>query len=41
MTGMTASQADVVHHGVVYDLQVDTAHSGALECARVIAAGLR
>ncbi len=41
VTGMAASQADVVHQGVVYDLQVDTTHSEALECARVIAARLR
>ena len=41
VTGMAASQADVVHQGVVYDLQVDTARSEALECARVIAARLR
>ena len=34
VTGMAASQADVVHQGVVYDLQVDTTHSEALECAR-------
>jgi chloramphenicol 3-O phosphotransferase len=36
--GMAASQADVVHRGVVYDVQVDTAHAEALECARAIAA---
>ena len=41
VTGMAASQADVVHQGVVYDLQVDTTHTGALECARVIAARVR
>ena len=41
MTGMAASQADVVHQGVVYDLQVDTTHTEALECARAIAARLR
>ena len=35
--GMAASQADVVHQGVVYDLQVDTTHTEALECARTIA----
>jgi chloramphenicol 3-O phosphotransferase len=38
IAGMAASQADVVHHGVVYDLQVDTTHTEALECARAIAA---
>jgi len=38
---MAASQADLVHRGVVYDLQVDTTHTEALECAEVIAARLR
>ena len=41
VTGMAASQADVVHQGVVYDLQVDTTRAGALECARAIAARVR
>ncbi|MET7382112.1 chloramphenicol phosphotransferase CPT [Streptomyces sp. NPDC005526] len=36
--GMAASQADAVHHGVFYDLEVDTTHSESLECARTIAA---
>ncbi|MEU3028529.1 chloramphenicol phosphotransferase CPT [Streptomyces incarnatus] len=36
--GMAASQADVVHQGVTYDLDVDTTHTEALECARAIAA---
>ncbi|MFJ7200841.1 MULTISPECIES: chloramphenicol phosphotransferase CPT [unclassified Streptomyces] len=36
--GMAASQADVVHRDVVYDLEVDTAHAEAMECARTIAA---
>lgn len=39
--GMAASQAEVVHHGVVYDLQVDTTHTEALECAQAIAARVR
>jgi chloramphenicol 3-O phosphotransferase len=39
--GMAASQAAVVHQGVVYDLQVDTTHAEALECARLIAARVR
>ena len=38
MIGMAASQAEVVHHDVVYDLQVDTTRTEALECARTIAA---
>jgi chloramphenicol 3-O phosphotransferase len=39
--GMAMSQAEVVHQGVVYDLQVDTTHTEALECARAIAARVR
>jgi chloramphenicol 3-O phosphotransferase len=41
VTGMAASQADLVHRGVVYDLEVDTTHTEAMECARDIAARLR
>ncbi|MFC9618552.1 chloramphenicol phosphotransferase CPT [Streptomyces sp. NPDC056930] len=37
VTGMAASQADVVHRGVIYDLEVDTTASESLECARIIA----
>ena len=36
--GMAASQADLVHEGMVYDLEVDTDQTEALECARIIAA---
>ncbi|MGW6861326.1 chloramphenicol phosphotransferase CPT [Streptomyces xanthophaeus] len=36
--GMAASQAEVVHRGMYYDLEVDTAHTEAMECARAIAA---
>ncbi|MEH0424097.1 chloramphenicol phosphotransferase CPT [Streptomyces sp. B21-083] len=36
--GMAAAQADVVHEGVVYDLEVDTSHTESLVCARTIAA---
>ncbi|GFE19713.1 chloramphenicol phosphotransferase CPT [Streptomyces nigrescens] len=39
--GMAVSQAEVVHQGVLYDLEVDTTHSEALECARTIAAQTR
>jgi len=39
VTGMAASQAEVVHQRVVYDLQVDTTHTEALQCARAIAGG--
>ncbi|MFE6552638.1 chloramphenicol phosphotransferase CPT [Streptomyces sp. NPDC004096] len=38
VTGMAVSQADLVHHGVVYDLEVDTTHTESMECARTIAA---
>ena len=41
MIGMAASQAELVHHGVHYDLQVDTTHTEALDCARAIAARVR
>ncbi|MFD3326916.1 chloramphenicol phosphotransferase CPT [Streptomyces sp. NPDC058701] len=36
--GMAASQADLVHRGVVYDLEVDTTHTEPLTSARTIAA---
>ncbi|MEU1408163.1 chloramphenicol phosphotransferase CPT [Streptomyces sp. NPDC005728] len=36
--GMATLQADVVHEGVFYDLEVDTTHTESLECARTIAA---
>ncbi|MFI0786104.1 chloramphenicol phosphotransferase CPT [Streptomyces lydicus] len=36
--GMAASQAEVVHAGVRYDLEVDTTHTESLACARTIAA---
>ncbi|MGX1561730.1 chloramphenicol phosphotransferase CPT [Streptomyces sp. NPDC055506] len=35
--GMAAAQAQVVHEGVSYDLEVDTTHTESLECARTIA----
>lgn len=38
VTGMAASQAEIVHQGVVYDLQVDTGRTESLDCARAIAA---
>ncbi|MCU7826953.1 chloramphenicol phosphotransferase CPT [Kitasatospora sp. DSM 101779] len=38
VVGMAASQADAVHRGVVYDLEVDTTHSESTACARAIAA---
>jgi chloramphenicol 3-O phosphotransferase len=36
--GMAELQADVVHQGVAYDLEVDTTHTESLACARTIAA---
>jgi chloramphenicol 3-O phosphotransferase len=36
--GMAAAQADLVHKGVHYDLEVDTTHTESLTCARTIAA---
>lgn len=36
--GMAAAQADIVHRGVAYDLEVDTTHAEPMECARTIAA---
>ncbi|MET9900739.1 chloramphenicol phosphotransferase CPT [Streptomyces sp. NPDC006446] len=38
--GMAALQADAVHEGVFYDLEVDTTHTESLACARTIAARL-
>ncbi|MEV6488672.1 chloramphenicol phosphotransferase CPT [Actinoplanes sp. NPDC051633] len=38
--GMAAAQATVVHEGVRYDVEVDTTHTEAVECARAIAARL-
>ena len=41
VAGQAASQAEMVHQGVVYDLQVDTTHTEALDCARAIATRVR
>lgn len=41
VTGMAATQAELVHRGVTYDLEVDTTSTGATECARTIAARCR
>ncbi|MFC4060885.1 chloramphenicol phosphotransferase CPT [Planomonospora corallina] len=38
IAGMAASQAEVVHEGVVYDLEVDTSRAESMECARTVAA---
>jgi chloramphenicol 3-O phosphotransferase len=37
VTGMAAAQAEIVHQGVVYDLEVDTSHTESLDWARTIA----
>ncbi|PGH46785.1 chloramphenicol phosphotransferase CPT [Streptomyces sp. Ru87] len=37
VVGMAAEQAEPVHRGVVYDMEVDTTHTEALVCARAIA----
>ncbi len=39
--GMAAQQAELVHRGVAYDLEVDTAVEAALTCANTIAEYLR
>ncbi|MFD0366805.1 chloramphenicol phosphotransferase CPT [Streptomyces sp. NPDC127114] len=36
--GMAALQADLVHEGVSYDLEVDTSHAESVDCARAVAA---
>jgi len=36
--GMAASQAELAHIGVRYDVEVDTSHADPMDCARVIAA---
>jgi len=38
--GMAVAQADVVHRGVVYDVEVDTTHTESIVCAQTIAARL-
>lgn len=40
VSGMAVSQADLVHRGVVYDLEVDTTHTEPMETARDIASRL-
>lgn len=40
VAGMAASQAQLVHDGVTYDVDVDTGSTGSLACARKIAAHL-
>ncbi|RDI17423.1 chloramphenicol 3-O phosphotransferase [Lentzea flaviverrucosa] len=38
VAGMAEAQAELVHRGMTYDVEVDSAKSEAVECARVIAA---
>lgn len=38
--GMDASQAEIVHPRTVYDVEIDTAHTESMECARTIAAAV-
>jgi chloramphenicol 3-O phosphotransferase len=35
---MAARQAETVHQGVVYDVEIDSSHTESLDCARAIAA---
>jgi chloramphenicol 3-O phosphotransferase len=35
--GMAAKQAEIVHEGIRYDLEVDTTDTGPADCARTIA----
>jgi chloramphenicol 3-O phosphotransferase len=38
VAGMAAAQAEIVHRGVSYDVEVDTSRAESLDCARLIAA---
>ena len=40
VAGMAAAQAELVHKGVTYDIEVDTTHAEALTCAYAIAAAI-
>ena len=37
VTGMAELQAEMVHAGIAYDMEVDTSEMSAVECARLIA----
>jgi chloramphenicol 3-O phosphotransferase len=41
VTGMAASQAEIVHRGMKYGVEVDTTSADALTCARTIAERVR
>ncbi|MHB8380586.1 MAG: chloramphenicol phosphotransferase CPT family protein [Acidimicrobiales bacterium] len=38
--GMARTQSSIVHEGVSYDIEVDTSHMSAVECAHVILRGM-
>ena len=40
VVGMARAQAETVHAGMTYDVEVDTTHSELLACARIIARAL-
>ncbi|MFD4675112.1 chloramphenicol phosphotransferase CPT [Lentzea sp. NPDC058450] len=40
VAGMAEAQAELVHRGMTYDVEVDSAQAEAVECARVIAAAV-
>lgn len=40
VSGMATSQSELVHQGVLYDLEVDTSQIESLDCARLIVARL-
>ena len=37
VVGMAAPQAETVHKGVAYDVEIDSGHAESLDCARTIA----
>lgn len=41
IAGMAAAQANLVHQGVTYDLEVNTTHDEAMKCAQIIATKIR
>lgn len=41
VAGMAEMQAELVHRGMSYDVEVDTTHTEALECAQAIAEYVR
>jgi chloramphenicol 3-O phosphotransferase len=41
VAGMALPEAEVLHRRVLYDPEVDTTHTEAMECARTIATEVR